>query len=419
MARYKSYDHRLKILVIESGNLSLFKRFDIPLSTMKTWQNNGINSNFITLDIFDEDKKNLCHRIIKLENELREKDTRLKLAMKSRDILEQKTNWMRFPSKEIKEKIIKLYKTATSTISPKDCAKSIGISLSRLKSWTHKLIKCELEDRSSCPKFSPSKATDKEIIIMKKMIQNPKYAHFPTSNLAVYAAKKGKLFLSPSTWLQYARKLKWVRPRARKYKGKNEIGVRASEVNQIWHIDISVMKLLDNTKVFVQAIIDNYSRCIVAWDVSTKIDGENTKRLIQMACKNMNSVPDLYYDSGAENLNGHVLSLKSVNQVIAQVDVHYSNSMIEAFFRSMKNNFLYFQDLTTVENFKRKVTYYVNEHNNKIPHSALRGATPVEIYENKWSKRDSQNLKTVLKDRFRKRIEENKAIAPCLSCPSS
>ena len=236
MARYKSYDHRLKILVIDADNLELFKRFDIPMSTMKTWRKNGINSNFITLDILDEDKKNLCQRIIQLEDELIEKNIRIKLLSKSRDILELKTNWIRFPSKEIKEKIIKLYKTATKVISPKECARSIGISLSRLKSWTRKIIKCELKDRSSCPKLIPSKSTDKEISIMKKMIQSSKYAHFPISNLAVYAAKLEKLFLSSSTWLQYAKKFKWSRPRKRKYKSKNKVGVRASKVNQIWHV---------------------------------------------------------------------------------------------------------------------------------------------------------------------------------------
>ena len=250
------------------------------------------------------------------------------------------------------------------------------------------------------------------------MIQSPKYAHFPISNLAVYAAKLEKLFLSTSTWLQYAKKFKWSRPRKRKYKSKNKVGVRASKVNQIWHVDISVMKLVDNTKVFIQAIIDNYSRCIVAWETFSKIDGKNTKRLIQTACRNMDTVPELYFDSGVENLNKHVLSLSSVNQVIAQIDVHYSNSMIEAFFRSMKNNFLYFQDLRSVETFKRKVAYYVNEHNHKIPHSALRGATPGENFENKWGEEDSKKLKDVLKNRFKKRIEENRAIIPCPGCPS-
>ena len=178
------------------------------------------------------------------------------------------------------------------------------------------------------------------------------------------------------------------------------------------------MKLTDNTKVFIQAIIDNYSRCIIAWETFTKIDGKNTKQLIQTACRNMDTVPDLYFDSGVENLNKHVLSLNSVNQVIAQIYVHYSNSMIEAFFRSMKNNFLYFQDLRSVETFKRKVAYYVNEHNHKIPHSALKGATPGEIFENKWGEEDSKKLKDVLKDRFKKRIQENRAIIPCPSCPS-
>jgi putative transposase len=46
-------------------------------------------------------------------------------------------------------------------------------------------------------------------------------------------------------------------------------------------------------------------------------------------------------DSGVENVNGAVdalLGLGRLRRVLAQVEVDFSNSMIEAFWRSMKHN---------------------------------------------------------------------------------
>ncbi len=49
--------------------------------------------------------------------------------------------------------------------------------------------------------------------------------------------------------------------------------------------------------------------------------------------------PDLYADSGVENINAAVdetLLTACLNRIVAQVDVLYSNSMIEALWRSLK-----------------------------------------------------------------------------------
>lgn len=66
MRQYKSYDHRLKLLVIEAGDVEKFSGLGIPKSTMRTWIIGGIKKSFVTLDIFDKEKRELCQRIIEL-----------------------------------------------------------------------------------------------------------------------------------------------------------------------------------------------------------------------------------------------------------------------------------------------------------------------------------------------------------------
>ena len=40
-------------------------------------------------------------------------------------------------------------------------------------------------------------------------------------------------------------------------------GVRASEPDELWHMDTTVIKLIDGTKVFLHTVIDNFSAAIL------------------------------------------------------------------------------------------------------------------------------------------------------------
>src|SRR4051812_43152661 len=86
---------------------------------------------------------------------------------------------------------------------------------------------------------------------------------------------------------------------------------------------------------------------------------------------------------GSENDNHEVKALDSSNLiklVLAKVDVLYSNSMIEAWWRSLKHQWLFLNALDTLEAVERLVAFYVVQHNTVIPHSALGGLTPDEVY---------------------------------------
>jgi transposase InsO family protein len=93
--------------------------------------------------------------------------------------------------------------------------------------------------------------------------------------------------------------------------------------------------------------------------------------------------PLLYADSGIENINTAVdatLFSACLERVLAQVDVAYSNSMIEAFWRSLKHQWLYINSLDSIENVRNLVEFFVEQHNTQMPHSAFTGQTPDEMY---------------------------------------
>ena len=57
----------------------------------------------------------------------------------------------------------------------------------------------------------------------------------------------------------------------------------------------------------------------------------------------------------------------------------FSNSMIEAWWRSLKQQRLFLQPLASVATIRRLVAFYVHEHNHVLPRSAFRGQTPDEM----------------------------------------
>lgn len=69
-----------------------------------------------------------------------------------------------------------------------------------------------------------------------------------------------------------------------------------------------------------------------------------------------------------------------LRRVLAQVDVTFSNSLIEAWWRSLKHQWLYLHQLDNITTVRRLVAFYVQQHNEVMPHSAFNGLTPDEVY---------------------------------------
>ena len=143
-------------------------------------------------------------------------------------------------------------------------------------------------------------------------------------------------------------------------------------------------------------------------------------RILREAVVQLNDCPEnavIVADSGSENVNGAVDDLlddEELTRVLAQVEVTFSNSMIEAFWRSLKHSWLYLHSLDSIAGLRRLVEFYVNAHNEVMPHSAFEGQTPGEVFFGIGDE-VSTMLAAARKTAREKRRKENRA-ATCGVC---
>jgi transposase InsO family protein len=227
--------------------------------------------------------------------------------------------------------------------------------------------------------------TYRELETIGDMVQSAEHRHMSIRGLALHAQRIGKVFAHPATWSKLIRERGWRRPRLRLYPARPKVGLRALAPNEAWHVDVTIIKLLDGTKAYVHAVIDNFSRRILAWIVAEHLDPMNTCDVLRTAAEHIGATTkaSVFMDSGVENLNGtvdRVFDGGGLRRVIAQIDVSFSNSMIEAWWRSLKHQWLFLHHLDNLATVKRLVAFYVTEHNGTLPHSAFDGQTPDEMY---------------------------------------
>ena len=106
---------------------------------------------------------------------------------------------------------------------------------------------------------------------LRSLVTSDDHRHVPTSRLALLAQRLAHVFVSASTLCRLVRERGWRRPRLRVYPTLPREGVRASRANEIWHCDVTILKLLDGTRAYLHAVIDNFSRRILAWRVTDRL----------------------------------------------------------------------------------------------------------------------------------------------------
>ena len=174
------------------------------------------------------------------------------------------------------------------------------------------------------------------------MVTSSEYRHVPTGTLAVLAQRLGTVWASASTWYRLVQRFGWRRPRLRVHPAKPKAGLRTSRPDEMWHIDTTVIRLLDGTRAYLHAVIDNFSRRILAWRVAeTFAPGSSVAVLLDAsrAATLSDTAPVVMADAGVENVNAQVDALIStgvLHRVLAFTELQFSNSMIEAWWRSLK-----------------------------------------------------------------------------------
>ena len=115
-------------------------------------------------------------------------------------------------------------------------------------------------------------------------------------------------------------------------------------------MDVTYYKTINNIEYYIYTIVDNFSRKIIAYDVSKKLSANIRLESLKRAIKKEFDISvgksnvDLILDGGSENNNHTIHEFIKNQQVnitkkIALKDVRFSNSIIEGTYRILKSKY--------------------------------------------------------------------------------
>jgi len=267
-----------------------------------------------------------------------------------------------------------------------------AISRSTYHSWSFQ-VKHQCFDSfiGKCVKRWPNQLSLSSVKKIRSFCEDERFKGWPLVSIAHYAKRTGILNISLNTWYKYAGLIGISKKPTRCMK-KNRIGIRAVKPHQFWHADVTQFRTTDSIKAYIYFVVDNFSRAILSWRVSLKLSAETRLDSVKEAYDRhiLNSSYDygedvqLIVDGGPENSNSIVDEyIKSpgisIKKIIAQQDIHFSNSIVEAVNKIVKYRSLYLQDIHDINSLQRHLEMFVPVYNNIRPHCSLKGLTPSEV----------------------------------------
>ena len=420
----QTYDHRLRELVRQTGNVGVATCVGVPRSTAAGWLQ-GSSRPTVTVDVVSMTEQALQAEVLRLRQQVAKLRAIARILFACFRALDIDLSRRRVSDGPSKARLLRAVERGRDVLPLRKALATIGLSASRLHAWKRAERGCDLDDHSSCPNTSPHRVTSAEIDAIKEMVTSPDYRHVPTGTLAVLAQRIGRVFASATTWRRLVRERGWRRPRLRVHPAKPKIGIRAEKPNEIWHIDTTIIRLVDGSKAYLHAVIDNFSRRILSWRIGSSFDTGNTVAVLLEASQSSASPdgdpPTVLADGGVENVNRNVDELIEsglLRRVLAMTELRFSNSMIEAWWRALKHQWLFLNTLDSVETVEKLVRFYVTEHNQRLPHSAFRGQTPDEMYFGKGND-VPDDLESGRNAARTERLAVNRALACAVCEPSS
>jgi len=167
-------------------------------------------------------------------------------------------------------------------------------------------------------------------------------------------------------------------------------------VNQVWVADITYIRIL-TAFVYLAVILDVFSRKVVGWALSRRIDTELTRAALRMAIETRR--PPEGCDRGVQYAaHDYVDDLNAASFLISmsRKGNPYDNAQAESFMKTLKNEEVYLWDYKTFNDVKKRIPYFIEEvYNEKRLHSAL-GYCPPNEYESLVARNNKRNRQNQL-----------------------
>lgn len=158
-------------------------------------------------------------------------------------------------------------------------------------------------------------------------------------------------------------------------------GLEIQAPNHVWSTDITYIRLL-NGFAYCVAIIDWFSRYVIAWKVSNTIDTTFCLEALEEALKM--GKPEIFNtDQGSQFTSADFIDRLKREFIKISMDGRgraLDNIFVERLWRSLKYENIYLSDYQSVREARLGVGEYFKFYNNARPHQSLEYRTPSAVH---------------------------------------
>jgi len=162
-------------------------------------------------------------------------------------------------------------------------------------------------------------------------------------------------------------------------------GMTIDRPNQAWAMDITYVPMARGF-VYLAAVVDWFSRRVLAWRVSITMETEFCLEAVEEALAKHGKPEFFNTDQGSQFTSIGFTGLLRDNGVAISMDGKGSwrdNVFVERLWRSVKYEEIYLKAYESVSEARASIGRYLDFYNHKRPHSSLDRQTPDRAYFDK------------------------------------
>ena len=152
--------------------------------------------------------------------------------------------------------------------------------------------------------------------------------------------------------------------------------------NQVWAMDITYIPMARGF-VYLAAVIDWYSRRVLAWRVSITMEAAFCIEAVEEAIAR-HGTPEIFNtDQGSQFTSADFIGLLKHHEIDISMDgkgCWRDNVFIERLWKSVKYEEVYLRAYEGVSHARESLGRYFTFYNTRRPHTALERQTPDEVY---------------------------------------
>jgi putative transposase len=159
-------------------------------------------------------------------------------------------------------------------------------------------------------------------------------------------------------------------------------GLAVDRPNQVWAMDITYIPMARGF-VYLTAVVDWFSRRVLAWRVSITMEVEFCLEAVEEAVAKHGRPEIFNTDQGSQFTSVDFTSLLLDNAIAISMDgrgAWRDNVFVERLWRSVKYEEVYLRAYDSVGEARTSIGRYLDFYNRKRPHSSLDARTPDRAY---------------------------------------